>query len=337
MPENRLFPPEGNRPTSVYTLDQLQTSAESGARLEGIVHRCDTSHTLILPLGGAEGRIPREEAVAPWISGADREISVLSRVGKATCFTVQSVGADAKGAPVALLSRRAAQEQAMAWMEEHLRPGMVLECRVTRLESFGAFLDIGCGIIAMLPIERISVSRIDHPNVRFREGQRILAAVLHMDRQRRRITMTHRELLGTWMENASRFAPGETVRGTVRSVREYGSFIELTPNLSGLADVKAGLAPGDGVAVYIKSIRPERMKIKLQIIQRLPPSPEPEPLRYQITDGVLETWTYSPPGCEKAPIETVFSAPADRSPAAVNASADRGETPAPERPLTEGP
>lgn len=46
--------------------------------------------------------------------------------------------------------------------------------------------------------------------------------------------MTHKELLGTWMENASWFHPGETVRGEVRSVKEYGSFIELAPNLSGL-------------------------------------------------------------------------------------------------------
>ena len=121
--------------------------------------------------------------------------------------------------------------------------------------------------------------------------------------------MTHRELLGTWMENASRFCPGETVRGTVRSVKEYGSFIELTPNLSGLADMREGLSPGDGVSVFIKSIRPERMKIKLQVIEKLPPLAGPEPPRYQITDGRLEHWVYSPPNYEKVPVETDFTAP----------------------------
>ena len=129
-----------------------------------------------------------------------------------------------------------------------------------------------------------------------------------MDRETRRITMTHRELLGTWMENASCFRPGETVRGTVRSVKEYGSFIELSPNLSGLADTREGLRPGDGVSVFIKSIRPERMKIKLHIIETLPPAPEPEPLHYQITDGRVERWVYSPPGYERPPVETDFTA-----------------------------
>ena len=170
-------------------------------------------------------------------------------------------------------------------------------------------MDIGCGIVAMLPIEHISVSRISHPKERFRPGQKILSAVRSIDREKRRITMTHKELLGTWMENASWFHPGETVRGEVRSVKEYGSFIELAPNLSGLADAREDLRPGDGVSVYIKSIRPERMKIKLQVIEKLPPLAEPEPLRYQITDGVLDRWVYSTPGSSKR-IETDFAAAA---------------------------
>ena len=309
MPENKFFPPEGLRPPSACSLSDLKAAVESGDILEAPVCRCGADHTLYFSLGTAEGRMPRQEAVAPWISGASRDISVLSRVGKQTCFTVKSVSADAKGAPVVLLSRRTAQEEAMEWFLEHLKPGSVLTCRVTRLETFGAFLDIGCGIVAMLPIEHISVSRISHPRERFREGQKILAVVRSIDRERRRLTMTHRELLGTWMENASRFAPGETVRGIVRSVKEYGSFIELAPNLSGLADSREGLAAGDPVSVYIKSIRPERMKVKLQIIEKLPPLSGPDPLHYQITDGVLERWVYSPPGCEKAAIETDFTAP----------------------------
>lgn len=308
MPENKLYLPEGLGPSTPLTLDHLKDALETGAILEAPVQRCDVSHTLHLNLGGVQGRIPREEAVAPWISGAERDIAVLSRVGKPTCFTVSALEADEKGAPTALLSRRAAQERAMDYFLEHLKPGSVLTGRITRLESFGAFVDVGCGIVAMLPIEHISVSRIAHPRDRFQTGQKILAAVWAIDREAKRITLTHRELLGTWMENASRFRPGETVRGVVRTVKEYGSFIELTPNLSGLADAKERLSPGDGVSVFIKSIRPERMKIKLQVIEKLPPAP-PEPvLRYQITDGVLEHWVYSPPNYEKTPVETVFKA-----------------------------
>ena len=305
MPENRLFLPEGLGPSPTYALSDLKTALENGEILEAAARRCDPDHTLRFTLGSVDARMPRQEAIAPWISGADRDIAVLSRVGKETCFTVKAIGADEKGAPTALLSRREAQEKAMDYFLGNLEPGMVLACRVVRLETYGAFLDIGCGVVAILPIEQISVSRIQHPRERFQEGQKVLAAVLSFDKERKRITMTHRELLGTWMENASRFAPGEAVEGVVRGVKEYGSFIELTPNLSGLADAKGDLAPGDRVSVYIKSIRPERMKIKLQVIQKLPPA-KLEPIRYQITDGQLDRWVYSPPGYEKEPVETVF-------------------------------
>lgn len=191
---------------------------------------------------------------------------------------------------------------------EQLQEGMILMCRVTHLESFGVFLDIGCGIIAMLPIEYISVSRISHPKERFYEGQKILASILTIDRDRKRITMTHRELLGTWMENASYFKSGETVQGIVRSIKSYGAFIELTPNLSGLTDMRDGLLPGDGVSVFIKSIQPERMKIKLQVIGKLSSVSSPTPLKYYVTDGKLDRWVYSPENCEKK-VETLFTAP----------------------------
>lgn len=309
MPENKIYLPEGLRPRTPLTLAALREAMEHKTILEGLAVRCDTEHTLHISLGGLEGTISREEAFSPWISGAERDIAVLSLVGKPVCFLVTGVDADAKGSPVITLSRRAVQEKALDWFLSALRPGVIVTSRVTHLESFGAFVDIGCGVIAMLPIERISVSRISHPSQRFRTGQKLLTVVQAADPARRRFTMSHRELLGTWMENASRFCAGETVRGVVRSVRDYGCFVELTPNLSGLAERHAGVEAGDAVSVYLRSIRPEQMKIKLQIIEKLPCDPEPQPLRYQITDGRLERWTYSPPGYLKAPVETVFVLP----------------------------
>lgn len=306
MPENKLFLPEGSRSTGPYSLDDLKAAEESGAILEGIVLRCDTQHNLHVSLGGYTGLISRDQAVLPSINGSDREIAVLSRVGKPVSFTVSSIRSDEKGAPVVRLSRRQAQERAMAYLLEALEPGMVIDARVTHLESFGAFVDIGCGIVSLLPIENISVSRIAHPAERFRSGQRIRAVISAVDRENKRFQLTHKELLGTWMENASRYNSGETVRGIIRSVKDYGIFVELQPNLSGLADLKEGFSPGDCVSVFIKSLQPERMKIKLQIIEKLPPFlPQ---LPYQITDGQIALWRYSPPGFQHDPIETDFTA-----------------------------
>ena len=132
---------------------------------------------------------------------------------------------------------------------------------MTHLESFGAFCDIGCGVPALLPIDCMSVSRIQSPADRVHEGQDILCAVKSRDTEGR-IVLTMKELLGTWLENAAAFAAGETVVGLVRSVEPYGVFVELAPNLAGLAEAAPGLDCGQLVSVYIKSIIPEKMKIK---------------------------------------------------------------------------
>ena len=308
MPENRAYPPEGLTPAGSYTLAELRSAMESRTVLEGTVQRCDADLNLYLQLGGVSARIPKEEVTAPWISGADRDIAVLSRVGKVVCFTVDAVTADAKGAPQAVLSRRKAQEAAMEEMLRELKSGSVVAGRVVRTEPFGAFVDIGRGIVALLPTEYISAARIRHPNQRFRVGQKILAAVKTFDRAAKRITLTHKELLGTWLENASRFSAGDTVRGTVRGVMDYGCFVELAPNLSGLTDRREDLHEGDAVSVTLRSIRPERMKIKLQIIEVLPETAEPKPPVYQITDGVLDRWVYSPANYEGTPVITDFTA-----------------------------
>lgn len=306
MPENKQFLPEGLRHMPEFSLPFLKGAMETGAVLEAIPQRCDTKQTLHFHLNGIHAEMKREQAIASWISGANRPISLISRVGKPTCFTVESIDSDEKGAPIIHLNRKNVQEQAMEWFLNHLQPGMVLTCCVTHLESFGAFLDIGCGVVAMLPVEHISVARISHPKDRFYTGQKILAAVLSVDHENRRITMTHRELLGTWMENASYFRPGETVRGIVRSVQAYGSFVELSPNLSGLMDTREEIKSGEHVSVFIKSMDPNRMKIKLQLISKLPDAPQAEPLRYRVTDGRLTHWIYSPPGCSKL-VETIFT------------------------------
>ena len=168
-------------------------------------------------------------------------------------------------------------------------------------------MDIGCGVPSLIGIENISVSRIPHPGQRFRVGQAVYAAVLDLEPRLERIYLTHRELLGTWAENAARFQPGMTVPGIVRGVKDYGAFVELTPNLSGLAERKAGLAEGQRVSVYIKAILPERMKIKLLAIDTLPPLDGPALLEYFITQGRLEKWKYAPPGCVKVGAETIFA------------------------------
>ncbi len=283
----------------------LRRAMEQEVILEGSAILCGPEHGLWVDVGPFRGYMPRTETALGIADGSTRDIAILSRVGRPVCFTVEALE-EREGRLCPILSRRRAQELAQAALLDSLSPGQVLPVRVTHLEPFGAFVDIGCGVPSMIGIENISVSRIPHPSARFSVGQDIYAVVLDLDREAKRVYLTHKELLGTWAENAGRFQAGMTVPGIVRGLKEYGAFVELAPNLSGLAEVKPGLEEGDRVSVYLKAILPDRMKIKLLAIDRLPPLPGPPPLTYFITEGRIEQWKYAPAGCSRLGAETVF-------------------------------
>lgn len=264
---------------------------------------CDSGHNLIVDLGCMRGIIPREEGALGIAEGTVKDIAIISRVNKPVCFYITGFTMQ-NGRTAAVLSRREVQEECRREWLSRLVPGDVIDARITHLEPFGAFADIGCGIPSLLPIDAISVSRIDHPRERFRPGMDIRAVIRAKDSEGR-VCLSHKELLGTWSENACRIAPGETVAGIVRSVESYGIFVELAPNLAGLAEPREGVRPGQQASVYIKSILPDKMKIKLIIIDTFAYEYEPAPPEYFFTGSHMDRFSYSPEGAERR-VETVF-------------------------------
>ena len=139
-------------------------------------------------------------------------------------------------------------------------------------------------------------------------GQRVLAVVSHLEAGGH-ICLTHRELLGTWKQNADLLRPGSAVRGIIRGVENYGVFVELFPNLSGLAEPCQGAEPGMAASVYIKSILPDRMKIKLAILDKMPGEGKRliGPEDYFIREGRLRHWIYQPEQCSTRCVESEFT------------------------------
>lgn len=297
MPENREY---------TVTEEGLCRALAAGRILEATALRASPDMTLTVELGSMTGYIPREEAALVPDGETVRDIAIITRVGKAVCFKVTGFFTDRDGRRAALLSRRAAQRECADAYLSTLAQGDIIDARVTHLEHFGAFCDIGCGIVSLLSIDCISVSRISHPRDRFAIGQYIKCAVREIEEETGRIYLTHRELLGTWEENAANFTVGMTVAGIVRSVEEYGIFVELTPNLAGLAEYRADVAAGQTAAVYIKNIIPEKMKIKLVLIDSGRGEPRVAELKYYLPSKPhIERWQYSP-NCSAKVIETIF-------------------------------
>ncbi len=297
----RTFCPEGalssDSNTRHYKIAELSDAEKSGEILEGIATLCDSDYNLTVDLGDIKGIIPRCEGAVGISSGKTKDIALISRVGKPVSFVVNSLKTDIFGKTYAELSRRKAQERALYYITKIKGVGSVIDAKITHLESFGAFCDIGCGVVALLPIDAISVSRISHPKDRFLVGDNIKAIIKSIDKDGK-ITLSHKELLGTWEENASMFTPGQTVSGIIRSIEDYGVFVELTPNLAGLAEPRRDVALNQIASVYIKSIIPEKMKVKLIIVDSFN-GDSFSPVKYFPTPDKIKFWQYSPIDSQK--------------------------------------
>lgn len=318
---NNYYCPEGSliyTPENLEYISSLQGIERAmalGKILEANVILCDENSRLHVSLMGIRGYIDREECVFSRSGEKVKDIAIITRVGKPVCFKVIRIEYDALG-PYAVLSRKEAQRECYYNYLSGLICGDIIPAKVTHVENFGAFVDIGCGIASLLSIDCISVSRISHPRDRLSAGMSINVVIKSIERDSGRIFVSLRELLGTWEENASEFKPGSTVSGIIRSVEGYGIFVELAPNLAGLAELRAPESLsfpiesriGYPAAVYIKSIIPERMKVKLVLIDCGDKPVACAPLKYYINASQtkhIDRWVYSPSVCGKT-IESVF-------------------------------
>lgn len=302
LPEGKLISTQEN--INILNSYQLLKQALADEKiLEARASVCDSEHNLIVDLGTMKGIIPRTEGAIGIKEGTVRDIAVISRVNHPVCFVITDIKTDEHGNPFAVLSREKAQRKCLDNYISKLKCGDVVNAKITHLENFGAFADIGCGIVALMPIDTISVSRIEHPRERFLTGMDIKAVIKSIENGR--ISLSHKELLGTWEENVQNFSAGETVAGIIRSVENYGAFVELAPNLAGLAESKEGIKVGQQTSVYIKSIIPEKMKIKLIIIDTFDYKYNPQKPKYFSNETHIDRFLYSPENCTKT-VETIF-------------------------------
>ena len=190
-------------------------------------------------------------------------IYVYGKVNKIVQFKVK----DIKTQDIAILSRKAVGQEALTWVKEELQQGMIVYGIVKNIRPYGVFIEIGGGITGLL-IEDISIARIKTPEERFKIGQKIKVMIKYIDKSKQRVLLTYKELLGTWEENIKEFIEGDTVEGIVRETEKQnnGIFVELKPNLVGLADYKENMQYGQVVKVNIRKIIPEKKKVKLVFI-----------------------------------------------------------------------
>jgi ribosomal protein S1 len=184
-----------------------------------------------------------------------------------------------------VLSRRAiidrekevAREQLLASLE----PGQTYEGVVRKLMDFGAFVDLG-GVDGLLHISQLGWGRVNHPSDVLSEGQTVKVLVQSIDPETKRISLSYRELLENPWDNIERNYPtGQTARGTVVKIMDFGAFVELEPGVEGLIHISEldhkrvfrtsdVVQEGQEVEVMVKSVDTDARRIGLSMKDTLP-------------------------------------------------------------------
>jgi small subunit ribosomal protein S1 len=150
-----------------------------------------------------------------------------------------------------VLSRRAVLEKErkakVGELRAQVREGAEFDAVVTRLQPFGAFVDIG-GIEGLVHVSEISFDRLTHPSEALRRGQRVRVKVLGIQQgedNRERIRLSIRATLeDPWSKLSEQFHQGDIVTGTVLRVTDFGAFVKLYPGIEGLLHVSQYEARG---------------------------------------------------------------------------------------------
>jgi small subunit ribosomal protein S1 len=184
-----------------------------------------------------------------------------------------------------IVDRRAVlEEQVLAAGQSQLAAlaeGDVMRGTVSRIATFGAFVDLG-GIDGLLHVSDMAWSRVASPEDVVQMGQAVEVKVLKIDRETRRISLGLKQLQpAPWETATERHKAGARATGTVTRLTDFGAFVELEPGIEGMIHVSEMswvkkvrrpsdiLKVGDTVEAIILSINQPERRMALGLKQAL--------------------------------------------------------------------
>lgn len=290
---------EYNSIGSNYTIETLQKCRISNEPISGVVKKYIPNTALVVDLGnGIDGILSLDK----FDDSDNVSISaVVSKVGSNICSFIDNI--DIENNKV-ILNRKKLHSWYKTNVLDNMERGRIFDTEILSIAPFGLFVDMGYGVIGLLPLNDISIARLPKLNNLFKVGDKL--KVVYKGKNQGGYIVTHKELLGTWEENVKNFVDGEVVLGIIRDIKPYGAFIEITPNLTGLADIMedSGYEIGQSITVLFKSYNVEKQKVKLHIVKVSDVEYKPNYI-YRLNSGIIKEWVYTPEGSKKE-IKTIF-------------------------------
>ena len=253
--------------------DRVNAACDAGEIVKGFV-KCRTKGGMIVDVLGTEAFLPGSQIDVKPIRDYD------TFVGKTMEFKIVKINQEFKNVVV---SHKALIEAEIEAQKKEiigkLEKGQILEGVVKNITSYGVFIDLG-GVDGLIHITDLSWGRVSDPKEVVELDQKINVVILDFDEEKKRIALGLKQLTPhPWDALSTDLKVGDTVKGKVVVMADYGAFIEIAPGVEGLIHVSEMswsahlhsaqdfMKVGDEVEAVVLTLDREERKMSLGIKQ----------------------------------------------------------------------
>ena len=258
---------------TIMAWDRVNAAHDKQEVVTGFV-KCRTKGGMIVDVFGIEAFLPGSQIDVKPIRDYDQYVN------KNMEFKIVKINHEFKNVVVShkALIEADIEEQKKEIIGQ-LEKGQVLEGTVKNITSYGVFIDLG-GVDGLVHITDLSWNRISHPSEILEVEQKLNVVILDFDDDKSRIQLGVKQLSQhPWEAIDEKMNEGETVKGKVTVIADYGAFVEVAPGVEGLVHVSEMswsthlrsaqdfVKVGDDVEAVILNLDREERKMSLGIKQ----------------------------------------------------------------------
>jgi small subunit ribosomal protein S1 len=253
--------------------EELLANLTEGVVVKGIVKNL-TDYGAFVDLGGVDGLLHITDMAWKRIKHPSEIVNVGDEID------VRVLKFDRERNRVSLGLKQLGEDP---WVEIKSRypEGSRIKAVVTNLTDYGCFAEIEEGVEGLVHVSEMDwTNKNIHPSKVIQVGQEVEVMVLDIDEERRRISLGIKQcMMNPWDSFGETYSKGDKVKGSIKSITDFGIFIGLEGNIDGLVHLSdiswqeqgeeavRKYKKGDEIETVILAIDPERERISLGVKQ----------------------------------------------------------------------
>jgi small subunit ribosomal protein S1 len=253
--------------------EALLESLQEGMMVKGVVKNL-TDYGVFVDLGGIDGLLHITDMAWKRVKHPSEIVNVGDEID------VKVLKFDRERNRVSLGMKQLGQDP-WADLARRYPANSRLFGKVTNIADYGCFVEIEEGVEGLVHVSEMDwTNKNVNPSKVVHIGQEVEVMVLDIDEERRRISLGIKQCFpNPWDEFGATRNKGDHVKGTIKSITDFGIFIGLDGEIDGLVHLSdiswhepgeeavRKFAKGDEIEAVVLSVDPERERISLGIKQ----------------------------------------------------------------------